>query len=147
MTGDDVLTFSPCKVGHLALIEPPEGAAPTAFIYNAPEFSDLIERSIAVSAWCGSRCLGAAGIVQTQPQKAIAWSLLSAKSGRHMFAITRKVLEVLDAHKHLRVEMFVDYDFAIGHRWARMLGFEVEAERMRKAGYFGQDQTLYARVF
>lgn len=142
-----MLTFMPCKVEHLALIEPPAGQASVAHVFRAPQFAELIDNSVAVSAWDDCRCLGAAGVVYTAPNKASAWSLLSPHTGRHMFAITRKVREVLDAHRHVRVEMVVDCDFPEGHRWARMLGFTLEAERMRKSGYSGQDQSLYARVF
>jgi len=45
-----------------------------------------------------------------------------------------------------RIEMTVDCDFPQGHRWAKMLGFTMEAERMRGYRPDGGDCALYARL-
>ena len=42
--------------------------------------------------------------------------------------------------------MTVDCEFEQGHRWAKMLGFTMEAERMRAYRPDGGDVALYARV-
>ena len=63
-----------------------------------------------------------------------------------MRQVTRKVLEAFDVLPYKRVEMHVDYEFKAGHRWAKMLGFKVDAPRMEHSGFYGNDETLYVRI-
>jgi len=141
------ITYTPCRQEHFALIAPREGQEKVIVQFLSDAFAPILASSVAISCWENHRCLGAAGIIDLTPTRAYAWSLLSAHSGPHMLIITRKVIQVLDTYKHKRVEMNVNCDFEAGHQWARLLGFKQEAERMRKCGYFGEDQALYARVF
>jgi len=53
-----------------------------------------------------------------------------------------KFLKRLDAR---RLETYVDVGFAPGHRWVKMLGFEVEGY-MKSFRPNGDDMVLYARV-
>ncbi len=79
-------------------------------------------------------------------RRAIAWTLIGKDAGPHMRAITRKVKQMLDDAAPERTEMYVDCQFQNGHRWAKMLGFTLEAPCMRKHGYLGNDEALYARI-
>lgn len=45
-----------------------------------------------------------------------------------------------------RLEISVRCDFALGHKWAKMLGFRVETERMERFGPEGEDHTGYVRI-
>lgn len=45
-----------------------------------------------------------------------------------------------------RLEMYVDVDFTEGHRWAKTLGFTLEAPRMRGFQMNGEDSALYAKI-
>ena len=45
-----------------------------------------------------------------------------------------------------RLEMYVNCDFENGHRWAKALGFTVEAPKMRNFALDGHDQTMYSLI-
>ena len=48
------------------------------------------------------------------------------------------------AYKRLEVSVFVEFKAA--HRWARLLGFEVEAPLARCYDPSGRDYVLYVRI-
>lgn len=87
-----------------------------------------------------------AGVIPIWDGRAMGWAWLAAGARLHMLAITRAFLRFLDVQPHRRVEISVDRDFAEAHRWARMLGFQLEAGRMRAYRPDGGDCSLYARV-
>lgn len=141
------VTFTPCHVQHLAFINVRDVDRRIVPYYLSGSIEEVIANSMALSIWVDNRCMGAAGVVEVDSRTAYAWSLLSADSGPYMLAITRKTIQVLDGFRHLRVEMRVNNGFTEAHKWAKMLGFQCEAPLMRKSGFFGEDQSLYARVF
>jgi RimJ/RimL family protein N-acetyltransferase len=55
------------------------------------------------------------------------------------------VVEFLDNAPYRRIEATVDVGFKQGHRWIKMLGFELEGY-MRAYRPDGADMLLYARV-
>lgn len=78
--------------------------------------------------------------------RAEVWAILADHSGPKMLAITRAAKLLLSYCPIRRLELSVDCSFEPGHRWAEMLGFKMEAERMQKYLLDGKDATLYARV-
>jgi len=107
------------------------------FAATQPSFTGLL---------AGGDVVGCAGILPAWQGRAMAWSWVGAAAGRHMVSITRAVHRFLDAQPHRRVEMTVDVDFDAGHRWAEILGFQLEAVRMKAYRPDGGDCSLYARV-
>lgn len=91
---------------------------------------------------------GAGGIHVVRDGVGLAWVVLSPKWLEHWKDITFAVLNNLPAlnMKYRRIEAVVKCEFKAGHRWARFLGFELEAPRMSKWGDDGTDYALYARV-
>jgi len=89
--------------------------------------------------------LAAAGFVPQWDNRALVWALISKEVGPHMVGLTRAVKRALSLHHYRRVETHVASDFAEGHRWARLLGFEREG-RMRAFTPQGDDCDLYARI-
>ena len=87
-----------------------------------------------------------AGVVRMTPNRGVAWSYLSNGLGVKMSVITRAVLRYLKIAPFERIEMHVDCDFAQAHRWAKMLGFEMECERMRCFTPDRRDCALYAMI-
>lgn len=91
--------------------------------------------------------MGAAGLLRVYPTKCMGWALLSKASGPHMTELTRKIKSFLDQEPTERIEILVQSDFKLGHKWARLLGFKCETpEGMKKHGVNGADEYLYARV-
>ncbi len=140
------IEYRKCTIEHMRLIAPQEGDKYNQLMYVTPEYADILADNFSLSAWDGSKCIGAAGIIYINKFRSIAWALLGRDSGKHMLTLTRKVREIIHSHPSPRIEILVDYDFKEGHRWAKLMGFEVEAPRMQKHGFFGNDETLYARI-
>jgi hypothetical protein len=92
------------------------------------------------------RVLGCGGIVTLRDGVGCGWALLAIDLRGAFVAIHRAALRALAACPLRRVEAYVACDFAEGHLWARMLGFNREARRMRAFLPNGQDASLYARV-
>jgi hypothetical protein len=99
-----------------------------------PSFTAMDERPY----FCG-------GVLPIWAGRGLLWALLSEDAGKHMVALTRGVRRFLDAQTG-RLEAAVDCDFEPGHRWVRMLGFELETPRMRAFKADGRDAAMYVRV-
>jgi hypothetical protein len=85
------------------------------------------------------------GWVPVYPTRVSMWAILSAHAGPHMRALTRIALDSIEHLPHRRIEIEVDYEFEQGHRWAKMLGFSIEVERLKGYRMDGGDSALYAR--
>lgn len=105
-----------------------------------------LEGPWAYSGLSEGRVVVCAGLVSHWPGRAVAWAYLGAHTRREMLAITRGVERCLRVCPFDRVEAAVDCEFEAGHRWAKMLGFNCEVERMRKYRPDGGDCALYARI-
>jgi len=77
--------------------------------------------------------------------RVIVWALLSESAGQAMTVIHRHLVKFLKRLDARRLETYVDVGFAPGHRWVKMLGFEVEGY-MKSFRPNGDDMVLYARV-
>ncbi len=91
--------------------------------------------------------LGSAGAVPWHQNRALVWSFVGDRITKRIFVevhlLARQWLRGLPFR---RLEAAIDIDFAAGHRWATLLGFTVEAERMRGYMVDGRDCALYAMV-
>jgi hypothetical protein len=114
--------------------------------FVTPEAAAAVAKHPAYTAVCEGEILGCGGVVPVWQGRAIAWSFISNNAGPHFVAITRAVRKFLDDQPQDRIETTVDMEFADGHRWARMLGFKLEAGRMAKYRPDGGTCSLYARV-
>lgn len=111
--------------------------------------ADILERVArypAQTALRGGRPIACFGAVEIQAERAEIWALLAFDSGRDFIKLYRGAQRFFALLPHRRLEMTVDCDFAAGHRLARLLGFECEAERMRAVHPGGGDMALYARI-
>jgi len=94
----------------------------------------------------GDKVLCCFGWLEIYPTRATVWAYLDKDAGPHMVAMTRVAKRLLDGLVYRRIEIEVDCEFEAGHRWARMLGFRLEAERLRGLRMDGGDSAIYARI-
>lgn len=94
----------------------------------------------------GDKLLACFGWVPIYPTRAMLWAFISASAGPHFVGMTRIAKRLIDGLAFRRLEMEVDCEFEQGHRWARMLGFTLEAQRLRCLRMDGGDSAIYARV-
>lgn len=94
----------------------------------------------------GDEVLACAGLIEAAPGRALAWAYISAMVGQRMIGVTKSIRLYLQASQYRRIEMDVDCNFKQGHRWAKILGFELECERRKSYTPDGRDCALYAMV-
>lgn len=94
----------------------------------------------------GDEVIAVAGVMSYGDGRGLAWSYLSNVIGNRMLPLTKAVKRFLSIANYRRIEMVVDCDFTQAHRWAKALGFTMEAERMKAYGMTGKDCSLYAMV-
>ncbi|MEH6358831.1 MAG: hypothetical protein V7745_07565 [Pseudomonadales bacterium] len=88
-----------------------------------------------------------AGVVEMWQGRGIAWAYVSGiVTPRKFITVHRMIDRFLNGCYLHRIEMTVDCEFDEGHRWAKMLGFDLEAERMVAYRPDGGDCALYART-
>lgn len=132
---------------HAAELVAKHPGAPSTIVTNATDEAKSIEGT--GMAWTlidedGVQACG--GISEQWPGRYQAWMHFAPGAGRHMFHITREVLRRLNTTPG-RVEMTVVADYDLGHRWAKMLGFEVENPPgiLKGYGLVGEDHVSYVR--
>ena len=109
------------------------------------DFTELSDKGLAWTAEHEGVVLAVAGVEPQWENRATAFALLSDDSGPHFPAIHSAVVEFLDNAPYRRIEATVDVGFKQGHRWIKMLGFELEGY-MKAYRPDGADMLLYARV-
>jgi RimJ/RimL family protein N-acetyltransferase len=109
------------------------------------DFTELAQRGFAWTAEHDGVVLAVAGLEPQWENRAIAFALISDSAGAHFPAIHGAVAEFLENAPFRRIEATVDVGFKQGHRWIKMLGFELEGY-MKAYRPDGADMLLYARI-
>ena len=109
------------------------------------DFTELSEKGLAWTAEHDGKILAIAGGDPQWENRAIAFALIAESAGRFFPAIHKAVRDFLIRTPYRRIEATVDVGFKEGHRWIKMLGFELEGY-MKAYRPDGADMLLYARV-
>ena len=109
------------------------------------DFTELANQGLAWTAEDEGRILAIAGVEPQWENRAIAFALISGAAGPYFRAIHSAVYDFLNSTPYRRIEATVDVGFEQGHRWIKMLGFEIEGY-MKAYRPDGADMLLYARV-
>lgn len=86
------------------------------------------------------------GIILQHETRGEAWCVTSNAVKNCMLGFHKLAVQYLKSASVRRIEAVVNFDFIKGHRWARALGFELEAPVMRAHALNGKDASLYAIV-
>lgn len=105
-----------------------------------------LEAAQAFTGLVDGRPVICAGVIEIHPGRALSWSYVDRSAGVNFLFIHRAVRRFLELCDYRRIEAEVAFDFEAGHRWIRMLGFELEAPRLRSYLPDGRDCSIYARV-
>lgn len=135
----------PFRAEHFTALDIQPAQAHIRDLIKADELC-AIEDQNAFTCVHGDKILACFGWVQLYPHRGSLWALLSASCGPHLVGMTRIAKRLVESLPLRRIEMEVDCEFEQGHRWARMLGFELEAERLRGYRMDGGDSAIYARI-
>lgn len=107
----------------------------------------LLREFPAMTLFDGQHFVAAAGLVEIRPGTGYAWALLGRRLTPSGLVIASKYCRtMLNVAPFRRIEATARCDFGPAQRWLRLLGFEVEAPRMRAYLPDGGDATLYSKV-
>ncbi len=90
--------------------------------------------------------LGIAGVVPMWDNVGEAWAIFNPNIKERFLYMHRAVKRYLNTAPFKRIQMTVDCKFINGHRWARLLGFKKEADKLEKYMPDGKDVSMYAMV-
>jgi len=111
---------------------------------------NLEEANLAFTGIVNNKPIFAAGMKMIWGQVAEGWVIASSDMWKHPLgvakAIKKNFARVAKEHNIKRVQTAIRKDFAQGKRFAEWLGLENEG-LMRKFGFDGSDQYMYARIF
>jgi hypothetical protein len=99
----------------------------------------------AVSIKDGS-VLACAGIVQYWDSRGEAWAMFDPNFKECFLAVHNAVKRFLNVCPMKRIEAVVDLGYERGHRWIKLLGFDLEAPLLKAYRPDGRDCALYAKV-
>lgn len=112
-----------------------------------PNVQAMLEKEKhAYTAWDGDEVIACFGITPLWTHRGFGWTFLSQDIGSRLRYVTKVCRKVFDECDINRIEAAVDCDFEQGHRWMKLLGMEMECERMASFYPNGTDCALYARV-
>lgn len=135
----------PFKSWHYAWLSSREAPAEGGALYGLTDATLAeLERGTNWTVVADGEPLACGGVIQQWPGRHIAWMYLGKMTAPHMLWLTREVLATLSKITG-RIEFTVREDFSEGHRWARMLQFEVETPKMLRYAPDGASHTGYVR--
>jgi hypothetical protein len=135
----------PFEAGHLQQLEL-QSAQAYLSDWVTVEQGEALEDEPSFTAMKDGEPIASAGIVPMWRGRALAWAYISDTGPKNFVTVHRAVADFLEVCYLARIEMTVDCVFPHGHRWAKMLGFDMECERMRSYSPDGRDCALYARI-
>lgn len=106
---------------------------------------DQLERGLSWTGVVDGAPVICAGMMQQWKGRHTAWAYVARGTLPHMAWITEETRKRIAAVPG-RVEFTVRKDFRAGQRWAKALGFEVEAPLLRAFGPQGEDHVGFVRV-
>jgi len=136
----NIITFDP---SHVLQFNPHAGQIESVGMISVDRASVLAESGPAFTGVDGYDVIGCGGIAEVWEGRYVLWALLSEDSGKHMVKITKMAQRLLMLFTG-RIEVVVRSDFALGHRWAAILGFR---HHHHEEKYFpgGLDADVYMR--
>lgn len=139
------MIVTPYKAEHLLDFQLQEGQ-----LYSTPaitpEYAKMLEGQFSFAGIHEGKVLAVGGVMELWENRALVWLMVDRHAGPHFVSIHKAVKRLLDAVPYPRLEADTPCEFEPGHRWLKMLGFELEAPRMRSYRVDGGDSALYARV-
>jgi hypothetical protein len=118
----------------------------TMYENGLAKFLESQEKSM-TGLWFGKPMV-CGGVAQLWEGRGVVWTVFNEESKNHFIPVFRGIRAYLK-HQLLfyrRLELSVPVDFDIGHRRARMLGFQLECEKAKAFLPDGTDCSLYVML-
>lgn len=99
------------------------------------------------TVFVGDKPIFCGGMFKMYGHRFVAWSLIAWNAGKYLRAIMRRINRYFRIfYRGCRIECTVDISFKAAHRFAKLLGFQLEAERMQQYEVDRRDMSLYAMI-
>ncbi len=92
------------------------------------------------------RVVACTGVFEYWPGRGEVWAILDKDCKEEFLYIHKAAKRFFEVCPVNRIEATVELGFPEGHRWMRLLGFELEAPVLKKYFPNGSDCSLYAKV-
>lgn len=135
----------PFKAEHFNAIDVQDAQAYVRSYVSAEDLKAL-ETPASFTCVADDHVLACFGWMPVYAHRATVWAYLSKHAGPHMTGLTRVGRRMMQGLAFRRLEMEVDCEFEQGHRWAKMLGFTMEVERLCGFRVDGGDSAIYSRI-
>ena len=120
------------------------------FINIEGDAKNLEQDHLAFTGMVNNKPIFAAGMKMIWGQVAEGWVIATSEMWKHPLGVAKAIKKdfarVAKENNITRVQSAIRKDFSEGQRFAEWLGLEKEG-LMRKWGFDGSDQYMYARLF
>jgi RimJ/RimL family protein N-acetyltransferase len=141
-----MIEVKPFKKADLKQIKEQKATSKVSAQAEEVHYDALEKMPYAFSIFIQGKVVACAGVIQQWPGRGIAWAIVDELCKREFLALHNVVKRFLDVCPIRRIEATVDVGFEQGHRWVKLLGFQLEAPMMKHYGPDGSHAALYARV-
>jgi len=133
-----------CQMNHKVL------EADKEYINIQGNAKNLEQDHLAFTGIVNNEAIFAAGMKMVWGRVAEGWVIASSEMWKHPLGVAKAIKKdfarVAKEHNIERVQTAIRKDFEQGQRFAQWLGLEEEG-LMKKFGFDGTDQYMYARIF
>ena len=133
-----------CQMNHKVL------EADRHYINVDGDARNLVQDHLAFTGIVNDKPIFAAGMKMVWGQVAEGWVIATSEMWKHPLSVAKAIKKdfarVAKENNITRVQSAIRKDFSEGQRFAEWLGLEKEG-LMRKWGFDGSDQYMYARLF
>jgi len=141
MSSFEVVKF---KAEHIFQIDEQEITRGVTQMIN-PDYWRRVElKELQYTCLVDGKPAAAGGMIEYWPGRCELWAVIGKNTKSVFLKIHRTVQAFLTVVPNKRIEAKVDFDFEQGKRWMRLLGFEMEASRMKSYFPDGKDAVLYS---
>lgn len=142
-----MITVEPFRAHHLEGFVP-QPAQCAEFAEVTPETARAHEMAgVGRSILADGELVACAVLAPLGDGRGVLWALVGAKAGPYMLRAKRIAEQMMRESGLRRIEAVVLTGFSAGHRWLKMLGFELETPNGMKAfGKNGENFSLYSRI-
>lgn len=127
------------------LLEDPRLAHVRAYM-TEERMAHLETNNLSFSLKRDGKLLCIAGIAPLWPNVGEGWAIFAKDVKENFLEIHKIVKKFIKESDFNRVQMTVKFGFYEGHRWARLLGFELECPRMKHYLPTGEDVSMYVVI-
>lgn len=142
-----MISYMPFKAEHIKAMRIQEAQCWVGMFEESWPVFESLEQHWSNTVLKDGKPILCGGVIEHWSNRGGLWAIVSKDCGPASFITVHRLVSMfINSLPYPRLEFHVDVEFEAGHRWAKALGFDVEAPRLRAYQPNGRDAVLYARV-